>query len=102
LDNAIKFTSKGEIEVACELDNQVFEMKVRDTGKGIAAEALPFIADSFRQASEGLNRQHQGAGLGLTMVKGFLNILGGELLIESEENKGSIFTCRIPVQEAKS
>lgn len=100
LDNAIKFTASGEIEIACEFNNQTFEMQVKDTGKGIAAEAIPFITDSFRQESEGLNREHQGAGLGLAMVKGYLNILGGKLLVESEENKGSVFTCRIPVREA--
>jgi len=97
LDNAIKFTNDGKIEVTYGLSENLFQLSVKDTGCGISTQALEFITTPFRQESEGLNRNTGGAGLGLAMVKGYLDILGGKLHIQSKEGEGSNFTFEIPV-----
>lgn len=98
LDNAIKFTDEGKIEIAYGLKGDLFQFSVLDSGQGITSQALEFITAPFRQESEGLSRSHDGAGLGLAMVKGYLYILGGKLLVDSEKEKGSSFSFEIPVE----
>ena len=110
--NAIKFTSAGSIELGytvVETRHAVAETRVetrhalsllqffvKDTGIGISPEQLDVVFLRFRQGSESLNRKYEGAGLGLTLSKAFVEMLGGEIWIESEPGKGSAVYFTIP------
>jgi CheY-like chemotaxis protein len=69
---------------------------VKDTGIGIRSEQLGIIFERFRQGSESLNRKYEGAGLGLSISKAYVEMLGGHIWAESEEGKGSTFYFTIP------
>jgi PAS domain S-box-containing protein len=103
LNNAIKFTEIGEIKILCgryESDEKVCTfIKVKDTGIGIMQRDIEKIFEPFRQVSEGLSRKYEGTGLGLTISKKFIELMGGYLTVESKVNKGSIFTVYLPVGE---
>ena len=103
LENALKFTEKGNVEIACRLVNDqdgVFaEVKVKDSGIGIAKEYHDVIFHEFRQVSEGLARNYEGVGLGLTLVRKLVEIMKGSIAVESELGKGSVFILRLPVAE---
>ncbi len=96
ISNAIKYTEKGGITL--EVDKYIVEgekwsvIKVIDTGIGISKTSLNIIFEEFRQASEGLNRQFEGSGLGLTITKKFVDLMNGKIAVESELGKGSTFT----------
>jgi signal transduction histidine kinase/BarA-like signal transduction histidine kinase len=100
LSNAVKYTNQGSITVKLRSEQTpesgVIEISVADTGIGISKQNQMFIWEPFRQESEGLGRAFEGTGLGLTIAKKFIEKLGGEILLESEEGKGSVFTVRIP------
>lgn len=103
IDNAIKFTEAGQVWVILEKTvrngrNQVL-FRVKDTGIGIAPEQIKFIFDPFRQGSEGIGRSHEGNGLGLTLCKRFLDMLGGEIQVESQPELGSIFSLYFDLGE---
>jgi signal transduction histidine kinase/HAMP domain-containing protein len=97
LSNAVKFTEKGEIKVAAWRDNGSLKLTVSDTGIGMKKEALDLIFDEFRQADMSSTRRYGGTGLGLAIVRRFINLLGGEIAVESEEGKGSKFTITMPM-----
>jgi PAS domain S-box-containing protein len=109
--NAIKFTDKGSIEFGYNLkpaepktvgragepvEPVELEFFVKDTGIGIHQEQKKFIFDRFRQGSESLNRKYEGSGLGLSISKSYVEMLGGKIWVESEEGNGSIFYFIIP------
>ena len=95
--NAVKFTPpEGTIEVRWWTDGSGAHMSVRDTGIGIAAEHIPRLTERFYRVDPGRARQRGGSGLGLAIVKHVLQRHGGWLEIESEEGKGSRFTCHFP------
>ncbi len=98
--NAIKFTSKGIIELGytlkSESDSAELQFYVKDTGVGIKPEQQQFIFERFRQGNESLNRSYEGAGLGLTISRAYAGILGGKIWVESEAEKGSTFYFTIP------
>lgn len=100
LSNAIKFTPKGgavEILLPEEIDSQV-EIIVRDNGRGISRDFLPFVFDRFRQADGSITRHFTGLGLGLAIVRHLVELHGGSVAVESEgEGKGATFTVRLPV-----
>jgi signal transduction histidine kinase/HAMP domain-containing protein len=98
LSNAVKFTEKGEIKVAAWRDNGSLKLTVSDTGIGMNQEALRYIFDEFRQADMSSTRRYGGTGLGLAIVKKFINLMGGEIVVESEEGKGSKFTITLPME----
>jgi len=98
LSNAAKFTEKGEIKVAAWRDNGFVKLAVSDTGIGMNPEALRYIFDEFRQADMSSTRKYGGTGLGLAIVKKFINLMGGEIVVESEEGKGSKFTITLPME----
>lgn len=105
INNAIKYTQKGGVTVEVRkgvIDNSknVF-IKIKDTGIGIPAESISKIFEEFRQVSEGLDRKFDGTGLGLTLTKKFVEVLGGKIQVESEVNKGSIFTISFPITDTE-
>jgi signal transduction histidine kinase len=97
LSNAVKFTEKGEIKVAAWRDNGSVKLTVSDTGIGMNQEALKYIFDEFRQADMSSTRRYGGTGLGLAIVKKYINLMGGDIVVESEEGKGSKFTITLPM-----
>lgn len=97
LDNAIKFTHRGIIELAVSYEDAALRLAVRDTGIGIAPERRERIFESFRQLDEGLAREYTGVGLGLTLAKDLVALMDGRLTVESEPSRGSTFTVEIPM-----
>lgn len=97
LSNAIKFTEHGEValEVARAVDGRIV-FAVRDTGIGIAGDQREVIFEPFRQADGTTNRKYGGTGLGLSIVQEFTRLLGGEIRLESELDRGSTFTVVLP------
>lgn len=100
LNNAIKYTNSGKIEVAMGTevsDNQewVF-VSIEDTGIGISKENINLIFEEFRQVSEGYNRSFEGTGLGLTVVKKSVELMNGIINVKSTPDSGSIFTVKFP------
>jgi PAS domain S-box-containing protein len=96
LSNALKFTLKGRVDLGVERKNKYLQFYVKDTGVGIAKERQKAIFDKFVQADLRLSRPYEGAGLGLAIAKAYVEMLDGEIWLESKENLGSIFTFRIP------
>jgi len=100
--NAIKFTSKGTISFGYEIrDNNELVFFVKDTGVGISQDKQKIIFQKFRQADDSSTRQFGGTGLGLSIVKGLIDLLEGNLWIESEESKGANFYYTIPLEIIK-
>ncbi|MBK5247611.1 MAG: hypothetical protein JJE49_10140, partial [Peptostreptococcaceae bacterium] len=98
--NAIKFTDKGSIEFGYNLKTEhqgdVLEFFIKDTGIGISSDKQEIIFERFRQVSESITRNYQGAGLGLAIAKSYVEMLGGRIWVESEEGKGSTFYFTLP------
>jgi signal transduction histidine kinase len=101
LSNAAKFTEKGEIKVAAWRENGSLKLTVSDTGIGMKPEALKLIFEEFRQADMSSTRKYGGTGLGLAIVKRFINLMGGDIVVESEVGKGSKFTITLPMELKK-
>ena len=101
LSNAAKFTEQGEIKVAAWRDDGMLKLAVSDTGIGMEKEALDMIFEEFRQADMSSTRRYGGTGLGLAIVKKFINLMGGEIVVESEVGKGSKFTITMPMELKK-
>ncbi|HEX8247829.1 MAG TPA: ATP-binding protein [Pyrinomonadaceae bacterium] len=99
LSNAIKFTPKGgAVEIVLPENDSQVEIIVRDNGKGISRDFLPFVFDRFRQADGSITRHFTGLGLGLAIVRHLVELHGGTVGVESEgEGKGATFTVRLPV-----
>ncbi|NER03836.1 MAG: response regulator [Okeania sp. SIO3C4] len=100
LKNAIKFTEKGRIEIGYQEKDSELEFFVSDTGIGIAKEAQYFIFEQFRQVEESLTKKFGGTGLGLAISKGFVELLGGKIWLESKLGNGSTFYFTIPYEKA--
>ncbi len=96
LENALKFTSSGFIELAYELKNSNLEIYVKDTGIGIDEDKHSVIFNRFSQADKGLSRKFGGLGLGLSIAKENAELLGGEISLKSKKGEGAIFTVKIP------
>ncbi len=98
ITNAIKYTEKGSVEFGVSLNQnkgiQVLEFYVRDTGVGIEEKMYEIIFERFRQVEE--NAYHNGAGIGLSICKGILDLLGGEIWVDSVRGRGSKFSFAIP------
>jgi GAF domain-containing protein/CheY-like chemotaxis protein/anti-sigma regulatory factor (Ser/Thr protein kinase) len=97
LSNAAKFTHKGSITIRATSDGETLAVDVIDTGIGISEEAMDRIFEEFQQADSSTTRQYGGTGLGLPISKHLAKLLGGDLLVKSEEGVGSTFTIVIPV-----
>lgn len=106
INNALKFTHNGSVSVKSKLISledkkaSIF-FEVKDTGIGIPEDKLETVFESFSQGSIGINRKYGGTGLGLTIVKKLVNILGGDIKLESAIKKGSSFTFELPFKVTK-
>ncbi len=97
LSNACKFTDTGSIKVNATYHDEKIEVRVEDTGPGIAAEDFHLVFESFKQTSTGL-RQGKGTGLGMPISKNLAEAMGGKLWFESEVNKGTTFFLTLPAR----
>jgi hypothetical protein len=97
--NAIKYSDKGSIGLGYEKKGKYLEFFVKDTGIGIPKDRQEAIFDRFVQADIGDKRAFQGAGLGLSISKAYVEMLGGKIWVESEEGKGSTFYFTIPYND---
>ncbi|MBL7479710.1 ATP-binding protein [Legionella bononiensis] len=105
IGNAINFTDKGYVHCHVELVKQkerniVIKITVSDSGLGIPKEKQQEIYLQFKRLTPSYQGIYKGTGLGLYIIKQFINEMGGEIYVESEPGKGSCFTCLIPLQES--
>lgn len=99
VSNAVKFTPQGgEVSVTCVMDRDEVEIAVADTGIGIAADDMAQLGSPFYQVRQAYDRQHEGTGLGLSVVRGLVGLLGGSLLIESAPGEGTRVSVRLPAR----
>ena len=96
IGNAIKFTADGHVELAVRFTDNTIVFTVSDTGAGIPAESLPTLFDAFEQADVEKNRGKAGTGLGLTISKSIIDIMGGRITVESTYGQGSSFRVEVP------
>ena len=96
ISNSVKFTKNGQIDFGYVLKDEFLEFFVIDTGIGIASEYHSRIFDRFFQIDNTVSRQYSGTGLGLSICKGYVDILGGVIKVESESGKGTKFLFTIP------
>ena len=107
MDNAVKFTERGEIKLSCRLKAQtgkglILTFAVADSGIGIPHEKLNHIFEPFRQADDTTTRKYGGTGLGLVITKRLVELLGGQIKVDSTPGRGTTFTFDVlcPVQSA--
>jgi len=97
LGNAVKYTPEGgRVTLACEANDRVVRVHVRDTGPGIEADQLPVIFEPFVQGHRALNRPNEGVGLGLAISRDLARGMGGDVTVETELGIGSTFTLELP------
>jgi two-component system CheB/CheR fusion protein len=101
VSNAIKFTPEGgRVMVSLAIDRGVLELRVRDNGHGIAPGFLPRAFEPFSRADDSTTRVHRGLGIGLALVRHFVERQGGTIDVTSLEGEGATFTVRIPAGTA--
>ncbi len=100
IDNALKFTEHGYVQFGFSMkDNKAIQFYVKDTGIGLSKENQRIIFNRFRQIELTSSRLYTGSGLGLTISKGIIELLGGRIWIESEPGKGTTFYFTVPYQK---
>jgi PAS domain S-box-containing protein len=99
ISNAVKFTDKGDLisVVVLDQDDNV-QISVKDTGVGIPEDKLQVIFERFRQADNSLSRDHEGSGIGLSLVKALVEMHGGSIDVKSSLGQGSEFIIKLPVR----
>ena len=97
INNAIKFTENGSVTVSVGCISEVIEFKVKDTGIGMPQDMLPSIFQMFRQLDSSSTRSYGGSGVGLYIVKKFVDLLDGKIEVESVLGEGSTFTVTLPL-----
>ena len=100
MDNAVKFTLEGSIELSYYRENENLMFKIKDTGIGINKENLGRIFEEFRQEFDGHRRPFEGLGIGLTLAKEVTERMGGRIFVQSEKGMGSEFSFSIPYRPA--
>ncbi|HEX3916987.1 MAG TPA: ATP-binding protein [Caulobacteraceae bacterium] len=98
ISNALKFTDRGEIALAVDRRGEGLSFAVRDTGIGIAAEALPKLFNKFSQVDESNTRRFGGTGLGLAISRELAQLMGGDIEVESTLGEGSSFRVILPLR----
>ncbi len=106
INNAIKYTNEGTIEVGYTADNESITFFVSDSGVGIAAEEQPYVFERFRRGENQLDLTTRkligGTGLGLSIVKDLTELMGGKIKLQSETGKGTTFFVRFPLRKQTS
>ena len=97
LSNSLKYTSKGFIEYGYSINNEEINFFVKDTGLGIKKNHAKYVFDRFRQSDDSFTREHGGAGLGLSLAKGIVELMGGQIVLESKWQKGTTIHFSIPI-----
>ena len=97
--NAIKFTNEGKVAFGYTKKENTLIFYVEDTGVGISADQKEKIFERFRQEDLTISREHEGAGLGLSISKAYIEMLGGKIWLETEKNKGTTFFFTIPIEQ---
>ena len=101
LNNAVKFTERGEVRVESRVEEDQMVTRVMDTGIGIKPENINALFKPFRQLDSGIMRQYEGTGLGLSICKRLVEMMGGKIWVESEWENGSIFTFTLPLERTE-
>jgi signal transduction histidine kinase len=99
MGNAIKFTEYGEVCVSFHANDKEWRIIVQDSGMGIPPERLPDIFEPFCRGSDYATRNHQGAGLGLSIVKKLVTLMDDRIEVQSVVNQGSVFTVTLPLKK---
>jgi PAS domain S-box-containing protein len=102
MDNAVKFTLEGSVELSYAKESETILFKIKDTGIGINKENLGRIFEEFSQEINGHHRPFEGLGVGLTLAKEVLERMGGKIFVKSEKGMGSEFSFTIPYRPAGS
>lgn len=97
VSNAIKYTEKGSVHASVYMQEPNWIFTVHDTGIGIAAKSLPTIFTSFSQIDDSRARTHKGFGLGLSIVKQIVDLMNGEIQVESKVGEGTLFRVILPI-----
>jgi len=97
IDNAIKYTSEGGVDVKLSSNPQEVVISVSDTGPGIPAEMLGRVFEKFVRGEHSLTETTQGSGLGLYLARRFVELMGGKISVQSKEGQGSTFSVSLPV-----
>ena len=96
IQNALKFTTKGGIDFGYSKKDDMLEFYCIDSGIGVPLDKKEKIFERFHQANNSLTRNHEGAGLGLSITKAFVELMGGKIQVETSEGAGSNFTFTLP------
>jgi PAS domain S-box-containing protein len=96
LSNACKFTKQGRVELSANCKDDWLEFQVKDTGMGMNQAHVAKLFQAFSQADASISREFGGTGLGLAISRKFCHLMGGDISVESEPGKGSVFTVRLP------
>lgn len=99
VNNAVKFTETGEVRITCRTRNSRIEVAVKDSGIGIKDEDMDKLFQPFQQLDTGTSRRYEGTGLGLSVCKRILDMLGGDIHVKSQLGKGSTFTFTVPLNQ---
>jgi len=102
IQNALKFTEKGHVEISASIDDQGVRFQVSDTGPGIQPRDLPKVFGKFQQFGHAPQGREKGTGLGLSLCKGFVELHGGRIWIESQVGAGTQFIFILPQIAAES
>lgn len=106
MSNAVKFTHQGKVTITATLaeskkGESTIDFEIADTGIGISPDKVESIFESFTQASSDTTRKYGGSGLGLTITKRLLQLLGSDITVESEQDKGSVFNFRLTFKTSR-
>ncbi len=102
VSNAIKFTTEGGVCVKVREAGDYVFIDVVDTGIGVAEDFQPRLFEEFKQESEGFSRNYEGVGLGLSITKRLVDLMGGTIIVTSRKNAGSTFSVRLPTRVSRS
>lgn len=100
IGNAVKFTGDGSVMLEVSSDSSFVYFKVKDSGIGMNSEQVSRVFDAFAQADASMSRKYGGTGLGTTISKQLVELMGGNICAQSELGKGSTFTFRLPLVPA--
>jgi hypothetical protein len=101
LKNAIKFCHAGSIEFGYTIQEQTVQFFVKDTGIGISKEKIEYIFERFIRGDHEMSAKYEGAGLGLSIAKAYVDMLGGKIWVESEVGVGSQFYFTLPLTKTE-